>query len=98
MFIKRTTKKTGDKTYINHLLVESVSTPKGPRHKVICSLGALAPAPAAEWLSLAHKIEASLEGRPELLPDPVADGIVAKIREQNPDFAFASRNFSKTPG
>ena len=29
----------------NHLLVESVATPQGPRHRVICSLGALAPAP-----------------------------------------------------
>jgi hypothetical protein len=39
MFIKRTTKRVKGKTYVNHLLVESVATPKGPRHKVVCSLG-----------------------------------------------------------
>ena len=61
MFIKRNTRKAGDKTYVNHLLVESVSTPKGPRHKVICSLGDLGPAPAADWLALARKLTAALE-------------------------------------
>ena len=35
----------GGKTYVNHLLVESIATPKGPRHRTICSLGSLAPAP-----------------------------------------------------
>ena len=66
MFIKPTKKKVGDKTYVNHVLVESVATPKGPRHRVVCSLGSLAPAPAEEWLALAHKIEAALTGQPPL--------------------------------
>jgi hypothetical protein len=35
MFIKRTTKRVGDKTYVNHLLVESVATPNGPRHRMV---------------------------------------------------------------
>jgi len=30
MFIKSTKKRVGDKTYVNHVLVESVATPKGP--------------------------------------------------------------------
>ena len=61
MFIKKTTKHAGGKTYVNHLLVESVLTPNGPRHKVVCSLGALAPAPQGDWLALAHRIETALQ-------------------------------------
>ena len=41
MYLRRTTRRVGDKTYQNYLLVESVATPKGPRQRVICSLGAL---------------------------------------------------------
>ena len=44
MYLRRTTRRVGDKTYQNYLLVESVATPKGPRQRVICSLGAMAPA------------------------------------------------------
>ena len=48
MYLRRTTRRVGDKTYQNYLLVESVATPKGPRQRVICSLGALAPGPK-DW-------------------------------------------------
>src|SRR6266508_2977701 len=40
MFIKRTTRRVGATTYVNHLLVESVATPQGSRHRSICSLAA----------------------------------------------------------
>jgi len=80
MFIKRTKKQVGDKTYLNHVLVESVATPKGPRHRVVCSLGSLAPAPAEEWLALAHKVEVALTGQHPLVGDARVDGIVAKVR------------------
>lgn len=66
MFIKRNTRRVGKKTYVNHLLVESVATPKGPRHRVICSLGKLEPAPRDEWLALARRIEAALGGQQEI--------------------------------
>ena len=69
MFIRRTTKISNGKTYVNHLLVESVHTPKGPRQKVICSLGSLEPAPAEEWLAVAHKLGSALAGQKSLLPD-----------------------------
>jgi len=39
------------KTYTNYLLVESQQTPKGPRQRILCSLGALAPAPFSQDLS-----------------------------------------------
>jgi hypothetical protein len=69
MFIKRTTRRGKGKTYVNHLLVESIATPKGPRHRVVCSLGALAPAPPEQWLALARKVEAALAGQLEIEPD-----------------------------
>jgi len=80
MFIKPTKKKVGDKTYVNHVLVESVATPNGPRHRVVCSLGRLAPAPAEEWLALAHKLETALTGQPPLVRDARVDALVAKAQ------------------
>jgi transposase len=80
MFIKRTKKRVGDKTYVNHVLVESVATPKGPRHRVVCSLGSLAPAAAEEWLALAHKIEAALTGQQPLVRDARVDTLVATVQ------------------
>ena len=66
MYIRKTTKSYKGKTYDNYLLVESLSTPKGPRQKILCSLGSLAPAPRQEWLALAHRMEASLAGQQSL--------------------------------
>ena len=63
MYIRKTRRVYKGKTYINHLLVESVLTPKGPRQRTICSLGSLEPAPREQWLSLAHKMEAALQGQ-----------------------------------
>jgi len=63
MYIRKTKRVYNGKTYINHLLVESVLTPKGPRQKTICSLGSLEPSPPEQWLSLAHKMESALQGQ-----------------------------------
>jgi hypothetical protein len=63
MYIRKTQRRYKGKTYINHLLVESVLTPKGPRQRTICSLGSLEPAPPQEWLTLAHKMESALHGQ-----------------------------------
>src|SRR5439155_16717693 len=49
MYIRKSTRTYKDKTYTNHLLVESVHTAHGPRQRIICSLGSLEPAPAAAW-------------------------------------------------
>jgi hypothetical protein len=62
MYIRKSKRTYKGKTYTNHLLVESVQTAKGPRQRTICSLGSLAPAPAQEWLALAHKLQAALAG------------------------------------
>src|SRR6266849_6327146 len=80
MYLRRTTRRVGDKTYQNYLLVESVATPKGPRQRVICSLGALAPAPKAEWLSTARRLHAALAGQTALMPDAAIDALAARVR------------------
>jgi transposase len=80
VFIKRTTRRVGAKTYINHLLVESVATVHGPRHRTICSLGSLAPAPVAEWRGLAQKLSAALSGQTTLVPDVGIDELAARAR------------------
>ncbi len=79
MFIKRTTKRVKGKTYVNHLLVESVATPKGPRHKVVCSLGSLKPAPKEHWLTLACKLKSALAGPQSFFPDPQVAPLAATI-------------------
>jgi len=80
MFIKRTTRRGKGKTYTNHLLVESIATPKGPRHRTICSLGSLAPAPEEEWRSLARKLSTALGGQTTLLPDPAVEALAQRVR------------------
>jgi len=71
MYIRKSTRKYKGKIYTNHLLVESVQTPKGPRQRIICSLGSLDPGPAEEWLVLAHKLESALQGQEPLLDSSV---------------------------
>lgn len=63
MYIRKTVRRYKDKTYVNFLLVESVLTDKGPRQKVICSLGDLSPAPPQQWLALARKLQDALTGQ-----------------------------------
>ncbi len=86
MYIRRTQREYKGKTYINHLLVESVQTPKGPRQRTLCSLGSLEPAPAEDWLGLAHKIQSALQGQVSLsaVPTEVARGIRRARPEKKP--------------
>jgi hypothetical protein len=81
MFIRKVTRKYKDRVYTNYLLVRSVHTPKGPRQKVICSLGDLSPRPAEEWLRLAHKVEDALLGQSGLFEGP-QDAEVEQIVRQ----------------
>jgi transposase len=84
MYVRKTTRRYKDKTYTNYLLVESIHTPKGPRQKVICSLGDLSPRPAEEWLRLARKVEDALTGQTNLFsnPDPEVEQIIRQVRER----------------
>lgn len=63
MYIRKTVRRYKDQTYVNFLLVESVLTDKGPRQKVICSLGDLSPRPRELWLALARKLQDALTGQ-----------------------------------
>src|ERR687891_806794 len=80
MYLRRTTRRVGDKTYQNYLLVESLATPQGPRQRVICSLGALAPGPKDEWLGTARRLHAALAGQTALVPDAPVDALAARVR------------------
>jgi transposase len=81
MYIRKSSRKYKGKTYTNYLLVESVQTPKGPRQRSICSLGNLAPAPAEQWLALAHRLESALQGQRSLdCSDPKLQKLLEKAR------------------
>jgi transposase len=80
MYIRKSSRVYKGKTYTNHLLVESVQTPKGPRQRTICALGSLEPAPAEQWLALAHKLESTLQGQLCLETEPT--NIVLQTRRR----------------
>lgn len=86
MYIRKSTRTYKDKTYTNYLLVESVQTPKGPRQRIICSLGSMEPGPAEEWLGLARKLESALQGQ-ESLPESSEQiqNWVEKVRRKKRD-------------
>ena len=64
MYLRKIKKKSKGKTYIHYALVESVYTPKGPRQRIICSLGDLSPGSKEHWLEVARKLEAGLAASP----------------------------------
>jgi len=69
MFIhecKTKNKKTGE-VYLQHKLVESYRTEKGPRQRIIMGLGTLT-IPRVEWKLLAHFLECELRGQ-TILPE-----------------------------
>jgi hypothetical protein len=84
MYIRKSSRTTKGKTYFNYVLVESVLTPKGPRQKVICSLGDLRPRPQADWLALAHKLTSALSGQADLLTAQAPDSELQSTCHQSP--------------
>lgn len=80
MFIKANKTKKGGKVYTNYLLVESVQTKLGPRHKVAASLGNLKPAPAEYWYRLAQKVGRCLAGQLNIFEE--ADELVPQVVEK----------------
>jgi transposase len=82
VYIRKTRKSYKGTDYFNYVLVESRSTPKGPRQKTICSLGSLEPAPREQWLALAQRVQSALGGQ---LPLPAAEdarasAVVERVR------------------
>ena len=76
MYIRESKKTVRGRTYVNHVLVESVLTPKGPRQKAVCSLGNLGPKPRSEWLKLVDRVEEALVGQGDWV-----DGADEQVRE-----------------
>ena len=97
MYLRRTTRRVGDKTYQNYLLVESVATPNGPRQRVICSLGRLAPGPKDEWLGTARRLHAALAGQTTLVPDNQVDALVARAHPPRRGPTAAGRGLTIDP-
>ncbi len=103
MYIRKAARTYKGKTYTNHLLVETVSTPQGPRQKVICSLGDLSPRPRAQWLALAHKLETALAGQQRLAvvaPPAGFTPLLAKAQEglQRRSASSPTDSASASPG
>ena len=83
MFIRKATRKYKGRAYTNYQLVRSVQTPKGPRQKLICSLGDLSPRPPEAWRQLAHQVEDALHGQPGLFEgsrEPEVEQIVRQVQ------------------
>ena len=92
MYIRKTTRKHKNKTYTSYLLVESVSTPKGPRQRTICSLGDLSPKPREEWLKIARKMHAALAGQEPLFDEQ------AEVAELLDDTSTRAAQRASSPG
>src|SRR5215210_1888693 len=81
VFIRKTVKRYKDKIYTNYLLVETVSTPQGPRQRTLCSLGSLPPGPKSKWPGLIGRVEAALLGQTSLeSQDPLVTELVTRVR------------------
>jgi transposase len=68
MYIVPSTKRIGDKSYTYYNLVESVRTEKGPRHRVVLSLGKLDSINEDRIRLLGKLIDQRLGGQIRLLP------------------------------
>jgi len=86
MFVRTTHRRHKGQTYTNYVLVESVRTAKGPRQKVVCSLGDLSPRPREQWLELVRKVESALAGQRELAggDDAEVTAVVERIQRGRP--------------
>ncbi len=102
MYIRKTVRRYKDKTYVNFLLVESVLTDKGPRQKVICSLGDLSPRPPEQWLALARKLQDALTGQLSLPgladEDPELQQLKLALPVQAAPAVDLDTNSTTTPG
>ncbi len=68
MYVVPSRKKSGDKTYSYYNLVEGVRTGKGPRHRVILSLGKLERIDQESIKLLSRLIDQRSGGQIRLLP------------------------------
>lgn len=72
MYIRRVSKKSGNKERIVYRLVESYRTPNGPRQRTIVNLKGF-DLPESKWKHLADSIEAKLKGQSMVFLDEEID-------------------------
>lgn len=81
VFIRKTVRRYKGKTYTHYLVVETVSTPQGPRQRTLCSLGSLVPGPKSKWPGLISEVEAALSGQISLeAQDSLVIEVAARVR------------------
>jgi hypothetical protein len=84
-FSKKKSKKQNKKTYTYYQLVEAYATAKGPRQRVVVSLGDLSPRPREKWLELVREVEAALSGQEDFTVEELSEearGVAQRIREK----------------
>lgn len=85
MFIRKITQKKNGENYYSYRLVESIRTEKGPRQRVLLSLGADFNVPQADWKILCGILTEKLSKQPSVVQridtefEAIADGIVKNI-------------------
>jgi transposase len=85
MFLRKKTKKRSGKTYTYYQLVEAYSTPRGPRQRVVASLGDLSPRPRKDWLQLIREVETALSGQSDFTVETVSEearSVAERIQEK----------------
>jgi transposase len=71
MFLKRCERRKSGKKHTYWVLVESIRTPKGSRHRIVAYLGTLSRGEASGWNQLGRTLGGKRRARPELsLFDP----------------------------
>ena len=68
MFIREVFKKTKDRKYTQHQLIESIRTPAGPRQRLVLNLGTINIA-KEKWKDLANLIESILNNQERLFKE-----------------------------
>lgn len=82
MYIVASVRKSGSRTYTYYNLVEGVRTPKGPRHRVILSLGKLDSIPADRIKLLGRLVDGRLSGQIRLLPAEAEEPVLQQEAER----------------
>ena len=95
MYIVPSRKNVGQRIYTYYNLVEGVRTPKGPRHRVILSLGKLDNVAQEQIKLLGRLIDQRLTGQIRLLP-PEADQQALKLEAERIAAVVVSKNASQS--
>ena len=94
MFIGQLKVSRNGRSYTYHRLLESVRTAKGPRQRLVLSLGTL-DLPKSEWPRLAERIEDLLNHQERV---PFGTSTWTNWRRRSPNASAASSSASKLSG